>query len=72
LKSYWYKLEEEVRKMHLDALGALLGGLSPAGRAEFDKLYSDGIENIRTDGLFEMAFDHAEALLKREGKDGGD
>jgi hypothetical protein len=71
LKSYWYKLEEEVRKMHLDALAALLGRLSPAGRAEFDRLYSDGIENIHTDGGFEQAFDYAEALLKREGKDGG-
>jgi hypothetical protein len=69
LKSHWYKLEEEVRKMHLDALAALLGRLSPQGRAVFGKLYNDGIENIKTDGGFELAFDYAEALLKREGKD---
>ena len=69
MKSYWYKLEEEVRKMHLDALAALAGRLSPAGRVEFDKLYSDGIENIRTDGGFEQAFDLVESILKREGKD---
>ena len=69
---YWHSLEREVRDMKIKALLALADRLSPQGRAEFDRLYSDGVGNIRSDGAFELAFDDAERILKREGKDGGD